>query len=387
VFSVAFFRASPTFGLISVGGPGQPASVAGPTAVVINTGSVNNSSEDFLMTLGALMLDLEGITLTEAEKKLLVHPHVGGIILFARNYQNAEQVIALVQSIRVLRPELIIAVDQEGGRVQRFREGFVKLPPMKTFGDLYETDPDEARQQSYQCGWLMASEVLATGVDISFAPILDVDCGISQVIGNRAFHATPQIAVKLLREFIRGMHDAGMAATGKHFPGHGSVAADSHLALPIDDREWAAIEAHDLVPFAALARELQGIMPAHVIYSKIDPDPAGFSPFWLQDILRARLQFDGVIFSDDLSMEGAVATGSFSDRANAALDAGCDMVLVCNHRVGALEVLQALEARGEFPTQSRFDALHGKFKQNWDTLHNDANWKLVAEKIGASSAA
>jgi len=338
------------------------------------------------MALGALMLDLEGTALTDAEKELLVHPHVGGIILFARNYQNVAQVTALVQAMRAIRPELIIAVDQEGGRVQRFREGFVKLPPMKMFGDLYDTAPDEARQRSYQCGWLMASEVLATGVDISFAPILDVDCGISDVIGNRAFHADPQIAVKLLREFIRGMHDAGMAATGKHFPGHGSVAADSHIALPVDDRSWAEIEAHDLVPFAALARELQGIMPAHVIYSKIDPNPAGFSAFWLQDILRERLQFDGVIFSDDLSMEGAVATGSFSDRAHAALDAGCDMVLVCNHRVGALEVLAALEARGEFPLQSRFDALRGKFKQGWEALHNDANWKLVAATIGVSTA-
>lgn len=339
------------------------------------------------MTLGALMLDLEGTTLTEAEKQLIVHPHVGGIILFARNFQDVAQVTALVQAIRALRPALIIAVDQEGGRVQRFRKGFVQLPPMKVFGDLYDTDPDEARQNAYQCGWLMASEVLATGVDISFAPILDVDCGVSQVIGDRAFHSDPAVAVKLLREFIRGMHDAGMAATGKHFPGHGSVAADSHIALPVDDRSWAEIEAHDLLPFEALARELQGIMPAHVIYSKIDPNPAGFSSFWLQDILRARLRFDGVIFSDDLSMEGAVATGSFSDRAYAALNAGCDMVLVCNHRVGALEVLAALEKRGEFPPPSRFDVLRGKFKQSWDTLHNDANWKLVAQKIGVGTTA
>lgn len=335
------------------------------------------------MTLGALMLDLEGLVLTEAEKDLIRHPHVGGIILFARNFNNVEQVSALVRSIRELRSELIIAVDQEGGRVQRFREGFVKLPPMRVFGDLYATDPDAARQRSYQCGWLMASEVLAVGVDISFAPILDVDCGISQVIGDRAFHADPQIAVKLLREFIRGMHDAGMAATGKHFPGHGSVVADSHIALPVDERSWAEIEAHDLVPFAALARELQGIMPAHVIYSKVDARPAGFSPFWLQDILRQRLGFDGVIFSDDLSMEGAVATGSFSDRTNAALDAGCDMVLVCNHRVGALEVLQALEVRGQFPEQRRFEALRGRFRHGWESLHADASWSLARETIGA----
>lgn len=335
------------------------------------------------MTLGALMLDLEGLVLTDAEKDLLLHPHVGGVILFARNFSDVAQVSALVRAIRAIRPGLILAVDQEGGRVQRFREGFVKLPPMKVFGDLFAGDPDQARHKAYQCGWLMAAEVLATGVDISFAPILDVDCGLSQVIGDRAFHADPQVAVRLLREFIRGMHDAGMAATGKHFPGHGSVAADSHIALPVDDRSWAEIEALDLVPFAALARELQGIMPAHVIYSKVDPNPAGFSPFWLQDILRQRLGFDGVIFSDDLSMEGAVATGSFSDRANAALDAGCDMVLVCNHREGALEVLEALEKRGQFPEQRRFEALRGKFRHSWDSLHADASWAHAKEAMSA----
>lgn len=333
------------------------------------------------MALGALMLDLEGLALTDDEKTLITHPHVGGIILFARNFQSVEQVTALVASIRAIRKELIIAVDQEGGRVQRFREGFVKLPPMKTFGDLYAMQPDEARQRSYQCGWLMASEILAVGVDISFAPILDVDCGLSRVIGDRSFHSDPQIAIKLLREFIRGMHDAGMAATGKHFPGHGSVEADSHVAMPVDTRSWAEIEALDLVPFTALARELQGIMPAHVIYSRVDDKPAGFSPFWLQDILRQRLGFDGVIFSDDLSMEGAGAAGSYADRVNAALDAGCDMVLVCNHRAGALQALKALEARGQVPEQSRFARLKGKFTHSWDSLHTDASWMLTKDAV------
>lgn len=333
------------------------------------------------MAIGALMLDVEGLTLNEEDKQLLAHPHVGGLILFARNFESAAQVTQLVKEIRAIRPEILIAVDQEGGRVQRFRDGFVKLPPMKVFGDLYASNPDQAKQLSYQCGWLMASEVLAVGVDISFAPILDVDCGISQVIGNRAFHADPEIAIRLLREFIRGMHDAGMGATGKHFPGHGSVEADSHIALPVDERSWVEIEAHDLKPFTALSRELQGIMPAHVIYAKVDDKPAGFSPFWLQDILRQRLGFDGVIFSDDLSMEGAVATGSFTDRAYAALDAGCDMVLVCNHREGAKEVLQALEKRGQLPEQSRFNGLKGRFKQNWESLHASADFALTRDAI------
>lgn len=335
------------------------------------------------MSIGSLMLDLEGLTLTAEEKVLIQHPHVGGIIFFARNFQSPEQVKALVDEIRAIREELIIAVDQEGGRVQRFKEGFTKLPPMKVFGDLYKTDPNEARSLAYQCGWLMATEVLAVGVDISFAPILDVDCGISQVIGDRAFHEDPTIAVALLREFIRGMHEAGMGATGKHFPGHGSVAADSHIALPVDDRSWDEIEALDLVPFKMLAKDLQGIMPAHVIYSRVDPQPAGFSTFWLQDILRERLGFKGVIFSDDLSMEGAVATGSFADRANAALDAGCDMVLVCNHRQGALEVIKALELRNQLPQQERFTALMGKGKLNSQTLKNSGDWAFAVAKISA----
>lgn len=334
------------------------------------------------MTLGALMLDLEGLTLTDAEKDLLQHPHVGGVILFARNFASVAQVSALVAAIRAERSELIVAVDQEGGRVQRFRDGFVRLPPMKVFGDIYETEPMQARTLAYQCGWLMAAEVLAVGVDISFAPILDVDNGISQIIGDRAFHASPQVAVALLREFIRGMSDAGMAATGKHFPGHGSVEADSHVALPVDTRYWAEIESHDLRPFRELSGELQGIMPAHVIYSKIDGRPAGFSSFWLQDILREQLRFDGLIFSDDLSMEGAVAAGSFSDRAHAALDAGCDMVLVCNHRAGALEVLQALEQRDRLPEQRRFVALRGRSRfASLQALQQSPHWLAAQAAI------
>jgi beta-N-acetylhexosaminidase len=201
---------------------------------------------------GALMLDLVGLELDAEEKEILQHPHVGGLIFFARNYTGPEQIQALVNSVRAVRPEIIIAVDQEGGRVQRFRDGFVKLPPMKIFGDTFAHDPRKARELAHHCGWLMAAEVLAVGVDISFAPILDVDCGLSKVIGNRSFHSDPEVAVTLLREFIRGMHEAGMAATGKHFPGHGSVEADSHVAIPVDNRSFAEIAALDLIPFQSL---------------------------------------------------------------------------------------------------------------------------------------
>lgn len=335
------------------------------------------------MALGALMLDLEGLSLTADEQTLIQHPHIGGIILFARNFQNVAQLRALVGEIRRLRPELLLAVDQEGGRVQRFREGFVRLPAMKVFGDLYQQDAKAARLAAYRCGWLMASEVLAVGIDISFAPILDLDCGISRVIGDRSFSADPAVAITLLREFIRGMNEAGMAATGKHFPGHGSVVADSHVDIPRDERSWDEIESHDLQPFMALARELQGVMPAHVIYSRIDARPAGFSPFWLQDILRQRLGFEGVIFSDDLSMEGAGVAGSYGARAEAALDAGCDMVLACNNRAGALEVLATLERRGQWPQQQRFAALKGRFRQDWAQLHADASWALTRDAVSA----
>ncbi len=330
---------------------------------------------------GALMLDLVGLELDAEEKEILQHPHVGGLIFFARNYTGPEQIQALVNSVRALRPEIIIAVDQEGGRVQRFRDGFVKLPPMKVFGDMFTHDPIKARELAHQCGWLMAAEVLAVGVDISFAPILDVDCGLSKVIGNRSFHADPEVAVILLREFIHGMHEAGMAATGKHFPGHGSVEADSHVAIPVDYRCFAEINALDLIPFKALSSELQGIMPAHVIYPEVDSKPAGFSPIWLQDVLRQSLGFNGVIFSDDLSMEGAGVVGGYADRADAALEAGCDMVLACNQRAGAIQILEYLEKYPRIPHQHRFDALRGKGKLKWNDLTKSPQWLAAEEAI------
>ncbi|MCP5175856.1 MAG: beta-N-acetylhexosaminidase [Moraxellaceae bacterium] len=330
---------------------------------------------------GALMLDLKGLELEAEEKELLQHPDVGGLIFFARNFEGVEQIQALVRSIRAVRPEIILAVDQEGGRVQRFKNGFVSLPPMKTFGDMFADSPQKASQMAHHCGWLMAAEVLAVGVDISFAPILDVDCGLSQVIGNRAFHHQPEVAVALLHEFINGMHQAGMAATGKHFPGHGSVEADSHVAIPVDNRTFAQIDAFDLIPFKALSSKLQGIMPAHVIYPEVDNKPAGFSAIWLQDLLRQKMSFNGVIFSDDLSMEGAGVVGGYADRANAALEAGCDMVLACNNRAGAIQILEYLEKYPNKPNQARFDALRGKGKLAWNDLPHSPQWIAAEEAI------
>lgn len=288
---------------------------------------------------GPLMVDVGGLTLTAEDKEVLAHPWVGSVILFSRNVDTPAQIKALTDEMRAVKPDLWIAVDQEGGRVQRFREGFTRLPAMRTFGDQYDRDPVAALSAARTCGQLMASEVKAVGVDFSFAPVLDLDGGISTVIGDRAFHSAVNPAIALQRAFIEGMKAAGMMTIGKHFPGHGSVAADSHIDLPIDDRSWNEIEAYDLRPFAALASELDGIMPAHVVYPQVDPLPAGFSEYWLQTVLRQQLGFKGLIFSDDLCMQGAVDIGPITERVDVALAAGCDVVLICNDRGAVMEVL------------------------------------------------
>lgn len=293
--------------------------------------------------LPLLMLDIGGTALTAEDRELLAHPATGGLIFFSRNFESPEQIAALTRDIRALRPDLLIAVDQEGGRVQRFRDGFTRLPPMRALGARWDSDSRGACDDARRLGRLMAAELVACGIDISFAPVLDLDHGHSGVIGDRAFHAGAAAVSALAGAFIDGMADAGMAATGKHFPGHGHVAADSHLELPVDERTLADIEAQDLVPFRALAPKLAGVMPAHVVYAQVDARPAGFSPFWLQQVLRAQLGFRGLIFSDDLAMAGAAGAGGYAERARAALGAGCDMVLVCNDRAGAVQVLQELE--------------------------------------------
>lgn len=294
---------------------------------------------DKSLARGPLMVDVGGLTLTAEDREVLAHPLVGSVILFSRNVDTPEQIRALTDAMRAVRPELWIAVDQEGGRVQRFREGFTRLPPMRSFGHQYDQDPVAAVAAARHCGELMAREVRAVGVDFSFAPVLDLDMGVSGVIGDRAFHSQPEPAIALVRAFMQGMKAAGMMTIGKHFPGHGSVAADSHLALPVDDRPWAEIEAYDLRPFAALAGELDGIMPAHVVYPQVDPLPAGFSEFWLRTVLREQLGFKGLIFSDDLCMEGAVGIGPMQERVDVALAAGCDVVLVCNNREAVKSLL------------------------------------------------
>lgn len=291
------------------------------------------------MTRGPLMVDVGGLTLTAEDKEVLAHPDVGSVILFSRNVDTPTQIAELTAAMRAVRPELWIAVDQEGGRVQRFREGFTRLPPMRQFGHQYDQDPVAALAAAKACGELMAREVRAVGVDFSFAPVLDLDVGVSGVIGDRAFHTDSAAATALVRAFMQGMKTAGMMTIGKHFPGHGSVAADSHFALPVDDRSWAEIDAYDLQPFRALARELDGIMPAHVVYPQVDPLPAGFSSFWLKTVLREQLGFQGLIFSDDLCMEGAAGVGSMAERKALALEAGCDVVLICNNRDAVFGVL------------------------------------------------
>lgn len=308
--------------------------------------------------IGALMLDIEGTCLTVEDRHLLAQPQVGGVILFGRNIENPKQVRELTDSIRNIRADILIAVDQEGGRVQRLRQGFSKLPPMRAFGQLYDQQPEQALALAEQCGWLMATEVLAVGIDFSFAPVLDLD-GISQVIGDRGFHTYTEQVVILASAFMRGMHRAGMATTGKHFPGHGSVEADSHIAAPVDSRSLEEIEQNDMQTFIQLHDQLDALMPAHVIYDQIDPNPAGFSSFWLQNIIRQQLQFDGVLFSDDLTMQAACVVGDAGDRIKAALNAGCDMGLVCNDRSAALTALAALQDL-PLPNQQRLEKMRGR---------------------------
>jgi beta-N-acetylhexosaminidase len=315
------------------------------------------------MRLGPVMVDVGGLELTPDDAERLQHPQVGGVILFARNFAAPLQLIQLTHSIRELRtPALVIAVDHEGGRVQRFRHGFTPIPAMRELGKLFDRDPAQGIAAARGCGFVMGSELQAHGVDFSFAPVLDVDYGESGVIGDRALHADPNVIAVLAEALQAGLNASGMMSVGKHFPGHGYVRADSHHEVPIDDRTLTEITARDLVPFQRLARSgMGGIMPAHVIYPKVDSRPAGFSAVWLQRILREKIGFEGLIFSDDLMMEGASTAGGVVARANAALNAGCDMALLCNDPRSADSLLEGLERRAVAPTLARrLDKMRGK---------------------------
>ena len=315
------------------------------------------------MPLGPVMLDLAGAMPSAVEERRLLHPLTGGVILFARNYISSEQLSALTHAIHGLRnPALIVAVDHEGGRVQRFREGFTAIPAMRELGRRWDGSAGEARRLAREVGVVLAAELQAHGVDLSFAPVLDLDSGASSVIGDRALHSDPFAVSELGRALIQGMQQGGMAAVGKHFPGHGHVVADSHHELPVDERSFDAIAARDLVPFRRLIEaELGGIMPAHVLYPKVDPaQPAGFSSVWLKQVLRGQLGFEGVVFSDDLSMAGAHGAGNIAARALAALGAGCDMVLACNDPESADALLSELHHTMPAVALMRLARMHGR---------------------------
>jgi beta-N-acetylhexosaminidase len=340
------------------------------------------------MSIAPLMLDLEGTVLTAEEKELLQHPFCGGLIFFSRNFESVEQLQVLIDDVRAAAPEdFLISVDHEGGRVQRFREGFTKLPAL---AKLYEQSDDEpaALRAAHHHAWLMASELRAMGIDFSFAPVLDLNYGVSEVIGDRAFHSQADIVAKMATSYIAGMHDAGMAATGKHFPGHGAVVADSHLEIPVDKRSMDTLDAADMRPFAKLIKEgMDAIMPAHVIYPEIDSQPAGFSKVWLQQILRQHLGFDGVIFSDDLNMEGASFAGNYAQRAEAALGAGCDMVLVCNNRPGVIQVMDEahidLNSVASQQSMQRLERMKGRNYMNRSALLDTERWSEIESEMSA----
>ena len=331
--------------------------------------------------IGALMLDIAGTTLTQEDIELLSAPQVGGVILFGRNIESPAQVRALTDHMRQVRPDILIAVDQEGGRVQRLRQGFTLLPAMGRFGELYSNDPQRALELAEKCGWLMATEVLAVGIDFSFAPVLDLN-DISDVIGDRSFAQNIQDIIPLASAFLKGMKRAGMASTGKHFPGHGSVKADSHVAAAIDTRSYAEIQQKDMQTFIQLQSQLDALMPAHVIYSQVDPNPAGFSEFWIQKVLRQELGFDGVLFSDDLSMQAACVAGGADARIQAALKAGCDMGLVCNDRAAQCIALEGIEDL-PLPNQQRLERMRGNIPniQIGDELDLGEEWREIRNEI------
>ncbi len=285
------------------------------------------------------MMDVSGFKLTETEKAHLEKPSIGGVILFTRNYQDIHQIKKLIGEIRMINPDLLIAVDHEGGRVQRFKEGFTHLPAMAKLGEVYDKYPENALEQAFSCGWILAAELLAIDVDFSFTPVLDLDYGNSSAIGDRAFHSNPEVVIELAGSLIKGLHEAGMKCVGKHFPGHGHVEIDSHIDLPIDERTMIEIE-YDILCFKGLINKgLDAAMPAHVLYPMVDDKPSSFSSIWIKEILKTQLGFGGIVFTDDLSMQGAHFIKNIAERVHVSLESGCDMVLICNHPELVTEVI------------------------------------------------
>lgn len=345
----------------------------------------NNTAGAF----GPVMLDVVGKTLTQQDIRRLQHPLTGGVILFSRNYEDRAQLSALTAAIHDARPGLLIAVDHEGGRVQRFRsDGFTRLPAMRLLGELWERDVLQATATATATGFVLAAELRACGVGLSFTPVLDLDHGQSGVIGDRSFHRDPRVVTLLAKSLNHGLLLGGMANCGKHFPGHGFAHADSHVAMPVDEREFAQIMEDDARPYQWLCMSLSAVMPAHVIYHKVDKHPAGFSKKWLT-ILRHDLGFQGVIFSDDLSMEGASVAGDALARAEAALSAGCDMVLMCNSPDKADLLLAKLCYRQNTASSARLAALAPRdvaestssAARRWEQLRNDPRYLSAVDSV------
>jgi beta-N-acetylhexosaminidase len=339
------------------------------------------------MTLGPLMVDLEGTVLQPEERDMLAHPLVGSVILFARNYADPEQLTRLVADIHAVRsPALVVGVDHEGGRVQRFREGFSRLPPVRRIGQAYDAEPRAGLALAREMGWLMAAELRAHGVDLSFAPCVDLDYGVSEVIGDRSFHARPAVVGELAVAYQSGMRAAGMAATAKHFPGHGAVVADSHHALPVDRRALVDLEP-DIAPYRLLiANGLAGVMVAHVLYPEVDDVPASASTRWIRGVLRGDLGFQGVVFADDLSMAGAAAVGGIAERASRALAAGCDVLPVCNHRPSVVALLDRWQAAPDPVAALRRVRLRGKPHPAAAELRASARWRAAQEALAGCAA-
>lgn len=341
--------------------------------------------------LGPVMLDLAGTELAREEGELLRHPAVGGVILFTRNYRDPEQLRRLIERIHALRePRLLVAADQEGGRVQRFRAGFTVLPAQARYGELYDREPHRALGLIERAGWLLAAELRACGVDLSFAPVVDLRSAASSVIGDRALHRDPEVVARLAQALMHGMREAGMSAVAKHFPGHGSVRGDSHHELPVDARDIETLRYADMLVFERMVHYgVLAMMPAHVVYPEVDPLPACFSRRWLRGVLRNQLGFTGAVFSDDLSMAGAASIGDLPERAVRALEAGCDMVLICNDRGAAESVLEVLGDGAADPLRAaRLARLHGRGGEpSMDALARRSRHAQACRALAAISGA